>query len=134
MTAQLAQDVRDAIVSHGRFAKHIHDVKVSTRRRTLGMAMKPGDPGITMHVPADARPDEVVTLLVKNSHRLGAMLVKARECVPDHPVKEFVDGEGFLWMGRSKRLRLVDGAPTPVRAVDDQGGRGTPAVGRRAVR
>ncbi|WP_405883643.1 M48 family metallopeptidase [Streptomyces sp. NBC_01384] len=119
MTAQLAQDVRSAITSHGRFTKHIHDVKVSTRRKSLGMTMKPGDPGVTLHVPADARPEEVVTLLVKNSHRLGAMLVKARECVPDHPVKELVNGSGFLWLGRSARLRIVDSAIAPLERVTD---------------
>lgn len=117
----LAEAVHTALTADGRYAQYIHQVKVSTRRKTLGMSIAPGDPGLTVHVPADATPDEVVKLLAKNSHRLGGMLVKARQYVPDHPVKELVNGAGFLWLGRSKRLRIVDGAAEPVRAVDDQG-------------
>ena len=121
----LAETVRDAITEHGRFPEYIHTVKVSGRRKTLGMSIKPGDPGITLHVPTDASPDEVVNLLVKNADRLAGLVLKARQYAPDYPVKELVNGAGFLWLGRSKRLRLVDAAPEPVRAVDDRGNAGT---------
>lgn len=114
-----AEAIRAAIADHGRFERYIHEVKVSARRKTFGMSMQPGDPGITLHVPAGASPADAVTLLVKNSHRLGSMLVKARKRTPDHPVKELLNGEGYLWLGKSARLRIVDSAPAPVERIHD---------------
>jgi predicted metal-dependent hydrolase len=105
-----AAEVREAIDAESRLARHVTNIQISTRRKTLGIAMSPGEAGITVQVPADSAPDDVVRLLMKNLDRIGAMLNKAKRCVPDHPVKEFVGGEGFLWLGRSARLRLVDNA------------------------
>ncbi|WP_327309788.1 DUF45 domain-containing protein (plasmid) [Streptomyces sp. NBC_01298] len=103
-----------ALANDATLARHIHEVKVSGRRKTLGMTITPGDPGITVHVPADTPADLVIAALTKNRERIGAMLLKARRYVPDHPVKELVGGEGFLWLGRSARLRIVDNAEVPV--------------------
>lgn len=112
-----ASAIQEAIAADPSLAQHIADVRVSARRKTLGMSMKPGDPGITVHVPAGVQPDDVVTLLSRSRDRIGAMLVKAREVAPDHPVKRYVSGEGYLWLGRSYRLRLVGDAPEPVQLV-----------------
>lgn len=114
-------ELHQAIAADPRLAKHIAHVRISARRKTLGMAMSPGDDGITLQVPADATPDEVLRLLSKNRDRIGAMLLKAKQCVPDHPVKELVNGEGFLWLGHSNRLRLVDNPTETVRRVNDYG-------------
>ncbi|CAL9668989.1 hypothetical protein SUDANB145_07313 (plasmid) [Streptomyces sp. enrichment culture] len=118
-TSNLAHDIRTAISDHGRFERHIHDIKISTRRKTLGMTMQPGDPGITLHVPAGTRPADVVTVLARNADRIGGMLVKARKHAPDHPVKELVNGSGFVWLGFSARLRLVDNPTVPLEYVHD---------------
>jgi len=120
-TADRAAAIREAIAADNQLAKHIAHVQVSARRKTIGLAMSPGDNGITLQVPADATPDEVLRLLSKNRDRIGAMLNKAKKCVPDHPVKEFVNGEGFLWLGRSARLRLVDNPDTTLRHASGYG-------------
>ncbi|MFB7836171.1 YgjP-like metallopeptidase domain-containing protein [Streptomyces sp. NPDC056056] len=106
--------VETAIADAPTLAEYVHEVKVSVRRKTLAMTMKPGDPGITVHVPTGIPAERVVALLIKNRGRMAAMLLKARRYVPDHPVKELVGGEGFLWLGRSARLRIVDNAEVPV--------------------
>lgn len=116
-----ADEIREAIRADDRLAQHIAQVQISARRKTLGMAMSPGDDGITVQVPADTTPEDVVRLLSKNRHRIGAMLLKARQCAPDHPVKELVNGSGFLWFGRNNRLRLVDNPAETVRHVNDHG-------------
>ncbi|MFI9040934.1 YgjP-like metallopeptidase domain-containing protein [Streptomyces sp. NPDC053726] len=116
-----AAEMTEAIATDGQFTRHVAEVRVSVRRKTLGMTIHPGDEGITLHVPADMQPDEVIRLLSRNRDRLGALLLKARAYAPNDPVKELVGGTGFLWLGRSKRLRLVDEAPEAVRAVDDNG-------------
>lgn len=121
MTAVTADEVREALSADDRLARHVARVQISARRKTLGMTMKPGDAGITLQVPADATPEEVIRLLSKNRDRIGALLNKANECVPDHPVKEFVGGEGFLWLGRSARLRLVNGPDVTLRHASGYG-------------
>lgn len=112
-----ATAIREALTADDRLARHVAHIKISARRKTLGMSMKPGDPGITLHVPDDARPAEVVNLLSRSRDRIGALLVKAREHAPDHPVKHYIGGESYAWLGRTYRLRLVDGAPEPVQLV-----------------
>lgn len=113
--------IRAALAADPQLAGRIARIQVSTRRKSLGLAMRPGDSGITLQAPSFLAPDEVYRLVSKNRDRIGSMLLKAKECVPDRPVKEFVNGEGFLWLGRSKRLRLVDSAPEQVCSVDDHG-------------
>ncbi|MDX2697235.1 YgjP-like metallopeptidase domain-containing protein [Streptomyces ipomoeae] len=124
---ELATEIRQALTSDPRLARHIAHIQTSTRRKTLGMSIKPGEQGITIHVPAHTTPAEVIALLNRSRDRIGALLVKADRYAPDTPVRELVNGAGFLWLGSSKRLRLTAGTPA-VRAVDDSG---TPStVGR----
>ncbi|MFE8941171.1 YgjP-like metallopeptidase domain-containing protein [Streptomyces sp. NPDC007872] len=106
--------VHKAITNEPTLTGYVHEVRVSVRRKTLGMTIKPGDPGITVHVPAGIPAERVVVLLTKNRERIATMLMKSRQYVPDHPVKELVGGEGFLWLGRSARLRIMDNAQVPV--------------------
>ncbi|MBC9730708.1 YgjP-like metallopeptidase domain-containing protein [Streptomyces sp. TRM68367] len=126
-----APDITAALAADGRFSKYVHQVKISSRRRTLGLSIKPGEPGLTLHVPAAADTAEVITLLAKNSHRLAALILKARECPPDHPPKQLVNGSGFLWLGYSTRLKIVDDAPVPLERVHD--GQWWMRLDRRAV-
>ncbi|WP_053751958.1 YgjP-like metallopeptidase domain-containing protein [Streptomyces sp. MMG1533] len=119
--AVTAEAIREALATDPRLAKHVTHIQISARRKTLGMAMSPGDDGITLQVPADATPGEVLRLLSKNRDRIGVMLNKAKKCVPGHPVKTFIGGEGFLWLGRSARLRLVDNPDVKLRHASGYG-------------
>ncbi|MGW3445648.1 YgjP-like metallopeptidase domain-containing protein [Streptomyces sp. NPDC001076] len=106
--------IKAALEKDARLTKYVHQVKVSTRRKTLGMSIKPGEPGITLHVPVGTSADTVIATLVGNIDRLVGLTSKAREHAPDHPPKELVNGSGFLWLGRSDRLKLVDHARVPL--------------------
>ncbi|MGW1744562.1 YgjP-like metallopeptidase domain-containing protein [Streptomyces sp. NPDC002092] len=121
MTTAIVAAIREAVAADPRLAKHITDVRVSARRKTLGLTMSPGNDGITLHVPADATPEEVIQLLSKNRDRIGAMLLKAKQFAPDHPVKKFIGGESFLWLGRSARLRLLDNPDVTLRRASGYG-------------
>lgn len=116
-----AAEIRAALHADTRLTQHIAHIHISARRRTLGMSIKPGDPGITVHVPATANPTEIAALLGRNRERIGALLVKAERHTPDHFVRALVNGSGFLWLGTSSRLRLVDQPAETVRHVDDYG-------------
>jgi predicted metal-dependent hydrolase len=113
--------VRTAVDANPHLGPRVTTIKVSSRRKTLGMTARGGDSGITLHVPADCPPDVVVTALAASSHKIGRLLLQAKEHAPEHPVKEFVNGEGFLWLGKNNRLRLVDNPTAAVRHVDDHG-------------
>lgn len=121
--AEAAEGVRAILAADQHIGRYIAQVKISERRKTFGLSMKPGDAGVTVHLSVRdaARPDVVLKTLRGNSHRIGAMLLKARKNAPDTPSKELVNGSGFLWLGRSKRLRLVDGPAAPVVSVFDDG-------------
>ncbi|MEH0579066.1 MULTISPECIES: YgjP-like metallopeptidase domain-containing protein [Streptomyces] len=111
MTAAITEALlKAALQTDGRFTKYVHQIKISTRRKTLGMSIEAGEPGITLHVPVGTPADTVISTLVENSDRLAGLIRKAREHIPDHPAKELVNGTGFLWLGRSDRLKIVDNA------------------------
>lgn len=120
MTATI-HSVRAALDLHPDLSRHIATTKISTRRKSLGMSIRPGDSGITLHVPAAHTPADVVATLAENRHRIAFMLHKANRTVPAIPVKELVNGAGFLWLWQNNRLRLVDDAAEAVRHVDDHG-------------
>ncbi|MGW7504404.1 YgjP-like metallopeptidase domain-containing protein [Streptomyces albidoflavus] len=119
-----AHELRVALVDDLDVAGYICDVKVSARRRTLGWTMKPGDRGITAHAPAGITPEVFLRAHQENRHRLAKLLDKGLSLAPTGPVaKELVPGEGFLWLGRSARLRIVDNATQPL--VQNTDGHGT---------
>ncbi|MFD0393391.1 hypothetical protein ACFQ3Z_16290 [Streptomyces nogalater] len=41
--------------------------------------------------------------------RIAGAALKARAVAPDHPTVNLVSGEGFRWLGRPERLRVLDG-------------------------
>jgi predicted metal-dependent hydrolase len=120
-TITAAGELLAVIQGDDRLAPYITQVRVSARRKTFGMSITPGEEGATVAVPESMadRPDFVLKVLRGNIHRLVAMVVKAREHAPDTSARELVNGEGFLWLGRSRRLRLVDDAAVPLRLVND---------------
>ncbi|MFE0949643.1 M48 family metallopeptidase [Streptomyces mutabilis] len=84
----------------------------------------PGRKSVRVTVERDAR--IVATVPIGTDHtaleqllrgRLPWLYSKVRSREADaeqRPLRRFVDGEGFLYLGRSHRLRIVDEAPHPV--------------------
>lgn len=101
-------------------------VRRSARRKTIGLTVD-RDSSLVAHLPADIDVDEasefISTKLTWVYHKLIAQKVNASGEVFRRP--EFVDGEGFYFLGRHYRMKLIDvalDAPTVpiVRFKDDR--------------
>jgi len=87
-------------------------VKRSERRKTVGLTVE-RDASLVAHLPKDAdisQASELIrTKLVWVHQKLAAHKDTYRENVFRRP--EFVDGEGFYFLGKHYRLKLVDTDP-----------------------
>lgn len=100
-------------------------VKRSERRKTVGLTVE-RDASLVAHLPKDAdigRVSELIkTKLVWVHQKLATHKDARRETVFRRP--EFVDGEGFYFLGKHYRLKLVDvdsaGLPTPTVRFDGE--------------
>ena len=84
-------------------------IKRSARRRTIGLTVE-RNAFLVAHLPETADPDQarelIRTKLVWVHQKLAAQKGGRREGIFRRP--EFVDGEGFYFLGRHYRLMLVD--------------------------
>ncbi|MEU2462109.1 YgjP-like metallopeptidase domain-containing protein [Streptomyces sp. NPDC012473] len=110
----LPEQIAAALSESGILEGFTVHVRVSSRRRTWGITVEPGGTTLTLHAPATARPEDSVTFVRRVRHRIGRASNKARTCAPEHPVKDLANGESYYWLGRPSRLRLLDGAGSPV--------------------
>jgi predicted metal-dependent hydrolase len=101
-------------------------IKRSARRKTIGLTVE-RDASLVAHLPEEADIDQaselIRTKLVWVHQRLAMQKDNGREDVFRRP--EFVDGEGFYFLGSHYRLKLVDvpsDAP-PVATVRFEGDR-----------
>lgn len=88
----------------------------------------PGRKGVRVTVERDARivavvPPGVDRVALENliRTRLPWLYGKVRDRESDveqRPYREFIDGEGFYYLGRSHRLKTVHDAPSPVSLLD----------------
>lgn len=90
-------------------------VAVSERRKTVRLTVE-RDASVTAVVPPDVSRAELAALVEAKRSWLYGKLAERRELGEPAPPRRFVSGEGFLYLGRSYRLKLV--APgAPVRLV-----------------
>jgi len=87
-------------------------IKRSARRKTIGLTVE-RDGSLVAHLPEDADLDQaerlIRTKLVWVHQKLATQKRSSREGVFRRP--EFVDGEGFYFLGKHYRLKLVDVPP-----------------------
>lgn len=101
-------------------------IKRSGRRKTVGLTVE-RDASLVAHLPNGADVDRacelIRTRLVWVHQKLAEQKSQGREEVFRRP--EFVDGEGFHFLGKHYRLKLVDNSPdsTPVATVRFEGDR-----------
>ena len=102
------------------------EVKRSKRRKTIGVTVE-RDASLVAHLPEGTTIDQaselIRTKLVWIHQKLGNRDGAPRESVFRCP--EFVDGEGFYFLGQHYRLKLVDTDPAegPVPTVRFEGDR-----------
>jgi predicted metal-dependent hydrolase len=92
---------------------------VSEQRRTIGFTAEPGG-ALTITVPCDAGIAEVVEAAKARLPWMVRTANRQAEIAADHPVKEIVDGENFPYLGRPRRLVLVDNADEDVVLIGDR--------------
>ena len=96
------------------------EVRRSKRRKTIGLSVE-RDASLVAYLPEAAALEEASSLikarLVWVYQKLATHAGSPGESVFEHP--EFVDGEGFYFLGRHYRLKLVDPDPAfgPVATV-----------------
>ncbi|MET8696867.1 YgjP-like metallopeptidase domain-containing protein [Streptomyces bauhiniae] len=96
-------------------------IKVSARRRTLGVTVEPGGQAVTINAPENITDEEFVAALRELRPRIAAGVSRARAVAPDFQVVDLVGGEGFRWLGHFARLRLLPGR-APVDRVHTEHG------------
>lgn len=88
-------------------------VTVSGRRRTIGLTIE-RDATVSAAVPPETDEDKLTRVITAKGPWIYAKLRERAETGPWHPPRQFVSGEGFLYLGRSYRLKLVDEIPGDV--------------------
>lgn len=82
-------------------------VRESEQRRTVGITID-RDGSLLLHAPAGANLDAVAAWAWSKRHWVFRKLADKHLLLPASPVKEFVTGEGFDYLGRHYRLQLTD--------------------------
>jgi predicted metal-dependent hydrolase len=90
------------------------ELRRSAKRKTIGITIgRMGE--LILSAPADC-PQEIIERAVREKYRwIYSKLAHKEMYFKTPPSKEYVDGQGFYYLGRSYRLRLVPPLPnTPV--------------------
>ncbi|MEV0974985.1 M48 family metallopeptidase [Microtetraspora glauca] len=82
-------------------------VSVSDRRKSVRLTVE-RDASVTAVVPPGISKNELTRMVEAKRPWLYGKLAEKRDLGENPPEKEYVSGEGFLYLGRSYRLRIVD--------------------------
>jgi predicted metal-dependent hydrolase len=111
-----AASLDDALARSGALAGMAWNIRVSSRRRTVGLTVE-RDASVTVAVPAEIETSSVVDFV--RDHR-GWLLGKAARRsagLADHPTKRIVSGESYPYLGRHQRLLVIPDQTVPVKRV-----------------
>ncbi|MFC4086537.1 M48 family metallopeptidase [Amycolatopsis samaneae] len=89
------------------------DVVVNPDRRGVRLTVE-RDARITATIPAGLAISELAAAVKARRRWIYDKLDQRAYEVATRPVKEFVTGEDFQYLGRNYRMKLVDAAPVPV--------------------
>jgi len=97
----------------------VHDldvrVEVVPRRASVRLTVE-RDATVTARVPARLDEDTLVRIIRdKSSWLYGKLAEREAEAAAALPVKEFVSGESFRYLGQNHRLKIVDSGPEHLR-------------------
>ena len=83
------------------------ELKPSTRRRTLQITVdRSGE--LVLSAPPEVEEERLREFVLEKRFWIYTKLAEKDRLQKALPTKSYVDGEGFLYLGRSYRLRLVD--------------------------
>lgn len=92
------------------------EVRHSNRRKTLEIIVdREGE--LVLAAPKDTEEQLLKDFVQEKKFWIYQKLAEKAELLKQQPRKEYVNGEGFLYLGRSYRLKLVDGQQTPLKLI-----------------
>jgi predicted metal-dependent hydrolase len=89
----------------------------STRRRTVGITVERSGE-LAIFAPPDVDDDRLRSFVLEKRFWIYTKLAEKDRLQRQIPTKEVVGGEGFLYLGRSHRLKLVDDQRVALRLVN----------------
>ena len=92
-------------------------VRRSARRRTLEITVERSGE-LSISAPTDADPALLREFVLEKRFWIYTKLAEKERLQRAVPRKEFVGGEGFLYLGRSHRLKIVDSQDVPIRLAN----------------
>ena len=92
------------------------EVAVSPRRRTVRLTIE-RDARVVAAVPPGLPREQLESMLRARTDWIYGKLEAREAAAAARPLKEFVSGEGFCYLGRSYRLKVVDDSPASVALV-----------------
>jgi predicted metal-dependent hydrolase len=92
------------------------EVQLSAGRQSIGITVD-RDGSVILSAPQDCNEKDLVAFAYEKRLWVYRKLAEKDLLLSTRPVREFVTGEGFSYLGRSHRLLLRDNAPLGVRLV-----------------
>lgn len=89
----------------------------SPRRRTIEIAVERSGE-LAIFAPPNVDEDRLRSFILEKRFWIYTKLAEKNRLQKQIPTKEFVGGEGFLYLGRSHRLKLVDDQRVALRLVN----------------
>lgn len=90
------------------------DQVIRTDRKSIALIVK-RDGRLVVRAPLDATDEQIFSVINRKSNWIE---VKQQEVVSTYPQtgkKEFVNGEGFLYLGKSYRLKIISQGDVPLK-------------------
>lgn len=92
-------------------------VRRSDKRRTMQITVeRTGE--LILRAPPEVAIDQLLKFVGEKRFWVYTKLAEKDRLLRKVPSKEFVDGEGFLYLGRSHRLKLIDDQGVPLKLAD----------------
>jgi len=91
---------------------------IRSKRKTFALEVK-RDGSLVVRVPQRATRAQIETLISQKGDWIKAKQELVKSQYPPVPPREYVNGEGFLYLGQSYQLAMVDGAAEPL-VLSDQ--------------
>ena len=79
-----------------------------SNRKTMGISIE-RDGAVMVKVPHQAELNDIEKLISEKKVWIYQKLAKKKALNRERPKREFVNGQGFLYLGKSYRLRFIDG-------------------------
>lgn len=94
------------------------DQIIRTRRKSFALIVQ-RDGSLVVRAPLRASNEQIQELVKKKENWIKAKQELARRTYAKTPPKEYVNGEGFFYLGKSYKLALVEDQPEPL-VLSDQ--------------